>query len=329
MLLLEHFLAGIARVRGFLLKKKFKFLFLLLVGLGLVVSVADFGRAASAGELRAVVRVSKANVRKAPDKHSRRLFSLRRNSKVKVLKERDQWLYIATEKGRRGWLFKSLLRIIKPPKIEPEIEFFSGDLEPEQEAFFTSIISRLRKQLATVEPRRFDFVVSQIASELDADSNSEAVPEVSWLLLLRVPFSRTLYQQEKGEDLEVGTIDLLLYQGYLKVMLESRDLMLAEMKKNPLLWPVLGVASEAVKVLLVLKSDNGDEVALGGFRERGFPVFNDYMILEIHGFSQFSLRSALPESVADFNKFVLPLPQLPDGSRAPAALAHDFFGFAY
>ncbi len=312
-----------------MLKKFFNFWFLLfgLVGL-LVISAGDLSWAA-AGELRAVVRVSKANVRKAPDKYSPRLFSLRRNSKVKVLKECDQWFYIANAKGRRGWVFKSLVKIIKPPKIEPEIEFFGDNLEPEQEVFFSTVISRLRKQLAVVEPLHFDFVVSHVVSGLDSDSNLATEPLISWLLLLRIPFSRALYQQKKGKDLEVGTVDLLLYQGYLKVMLESRDLMVAEIKKNPQLWPALGSGPGAVKVMLVLKSENGDEVALGGFRGHGFPVFNDYMILEIHGFSQFSLRSSMSVSVADFNKFVLPPPQLPDGSRAPASLAHDFFGFVY
>ena len=277
-----------------------------------------------------MVRVYKANVRKTPDKHSRRLFSLGRHSKVQVIKERDQWLFIATNTGQCGWIFKSLVRIVKPPKVKPEIEFFSSGLEAEQEIFFASLISRVRSQLAAVEARRFGFVVSRLESDITPRSGPEAGKAViSWLLVLQVPFSRTLYQQEKGEDLEVGTIDLLPYQGYLKVMLEARDLMITEMKKNPRLWSVFGAGSEVVKVLIVLKSENGDQVALSGFRERGFPVFNDYIILEVHGFSQLSLGSVIPANVADFNNFVLPPPLLPDGSRAAAALAHDFFGFSY
>lgn len=293
-------------------------------------AVADFSWAAPTENLKAVVRVYKANVRKAPDKNSRRLFSLGRNSKVEVIKEREKWFYISTDTGRRGWLFKSLARIVKPPKIEPEIEFFSSDLDPEQEVFFTSLISRLRKQLATVKARRFAFVVSRLDSDSDFEpSLKDGKTAASWLLVLQVPFSRTLYEQERGEDLEIGTIDLLLYQGYLKKMLESRDLMMAEIEKKPQLWQVSGADPELVKVLVVLKSENGDQVALSGLRERGFPVFNDYLIIEMHGFSQFSLHSAIPSNVADFNKFVLPPPQLADGSRSPAALAHDFFGFAY
>ena len=309
------------------------FLVVWLVTIAMLVPMLS--QAAPSAGLQAVVRVAKVNVRKAPDKNSRRLFSLRRKSKVKVLKERDQWLYIATDTGRRGWLFKSLVRIVKPRKVKPKIEFFSDGLESEQELFFASLISRLGSQLAAVEVRHFDFVVSRLDADVvsgsavsgsDPGIGDEAVP---WLLVLRVPFSRDLYQQEKGNDLEVGTIDLLLYQGYLKVMLESRDLVIAEIKKNSQLWTVAGAGSGAVKVLIVLKSENGDQVVLSGFRERGFPVFNDYIILEIHGFSQFSLHSEMSANVADFNQFVLPPSQLPDGSRAPAALAYDFFGFSY
>ncbi|MCD6532660.1 MAG: SH3 domain-containing protein [Deltaproteobacteria bacterium] len=296
----------------------------------MLVITAGGSWAASRGDLLAVVRVAKANIRTAPDKYSRRLFSLPRKSKVRVLKECGPWLFIATVKGRRGWLFKSLVRIIKPPKVEPEIEFFNSGLESEQEFFFSSLINRLRSQLAAVEVRRFAFVVSRLDSDGDSESASGVEnAAASWLLVLQVPFSRALYDQEKGEDLEVGTIDLLPYQGYLKVMLESRDLMIVEMKKNPQLWSFSKTAPESVKVLVVLKGENGDQVALSGFKERGFPVFNDYIILEVHGFSQLSLSSVIPATVADFNKFVLPPPQLSDGSRAPAALAHDFFGFSY
>jgi len=313
----------------FLSKNIFKITFLLLLGLGLYLTAAGLSRAASSQELRAVVRVSKANVRKAPDKHSPRLFSLRRNSKVKILKEGDQWFYIATAKGRRGWLFKSLLKIIKPPLIEPEINLFCNDLNPEQEIFLKLIVSRLRKKLVHVEVRQFDFVVSRIAADSLANSESKVVPAASWLMLLRVSFSRALYQQEQGEDLEVGTIDLLLYQRYLKLMLESRDLLLAESTRNPAIWPQLAAHVKALKILVVLAAENGDEVALSGFWKSAFPVFDDYIILDIHGFSQFTLHSAIPASVTDFNKFVLPAPQFPDGSRAPAALAHDFFGCTY
>ena len=307
-------------------------LILLLFGVGalLLVITAGVSWAASRGDLQAVVRVAKANVRTAPNKHSRRLFSLPRKSRVRVLKECDPWLFIATEKGRRGWLFKSLVRILKPPKVEPEIEFFNSGLESEQELFFSSLINRLCSQLAAVEVRRFAFVVSRLDSNKVLASSSEVgAAAASWLLVLQVPFSRALYDQEKGEDLEVGTIDLLPYQGYLKVMLESRDLMIVEMNKNPQLWYFPETALGSVKVLVVLKSENGDQVALSGFKDRGFPVFNDYIILEVHGFSQLSLSSVIPATVADFNKFVLPPPQLSDGSRAPAALAHDFFGFSY
>ncbi len=303
---------------------------LFTVGIFLIGGGANFGQAASTENLKAVVRVYKANVRKAPDKHSRRLFSLGRNSKVQVIKEGDQWLYIATDTGRRGWLFKSLARIVKLPKVEPEIEFFSSDLGPEQEIFFTSFISRLRKRLAAVDVRHFGFIVSRLDPDIVPEPSSGAgKAAVSWLLILQVPFSRILYQQEKGGDLEVGTIDLLPYRDYLKVMLEGHDLLIKEMGKNPRLWSVGGVGFGAVKVLVALKSENGDQVSLGGFRERGFPVFNDYIIIEVHGFSQFFLHSAIPANVADFNKFVLPPPQLADGSRAPAALVHDFFGFPY
>lgn len=314
-----------------MLEKKFKFGLLLFgVGVFLLVGGANFAQAASSENLQAVVRVYKANVRKAPDKHSRRLFSLGRNSKVQVIKERDQWLYIATDTGRRGWLFKSLARIVKPPKVEPEIEFFSSNLGPEQENFFTLFISRLRKQLATVEVRHFGFVVSRLDSDIAPEPGFGAgKAAVSWLLVLQVPFSRTLYEQEKGEDLEVGTIDLLPYQDYLRVMLEGHDLLIAEMEKNPQLWSGSRVGSGVVKVLVVLKSENGDQVSLSGFREQEFPVFNDYIIVGVHGFSQFSLHSEIPANVADFNKFALPPPYLADGNRAPAALVHDFFGFSY
>ncbi|MEA1923171.1 MAG: SH3 domain-containing protein [Pseudomonadota bacterium] len=315
--------------------KKIKYgLFLFGLGALLVVVGAGFSRAAAAENLQAVVRVKKANVRTAPNKHSRRIFSLPRKSKVRVLKECDRWLFIATDKGRRGWIFKTLVRIVKPKKVKPEIEFFSSGLESEQVVFFDSLVNRLRSQLAAVKIRRFALVVSRLDAD-SADSSSVSGSQSggalapSWLLVLQVPFSRALYEQERGDDLEVGTIDLLPYQGYLKVMLEGRDLVIVEMKKNPQLWASAGTALGAVQVLIVLKSESRDQVALSGFKDRGFPVFNDYIILEMHGFSPFSLTSVLPANVADFNKFVLPSPQLADGSRAPAALAHDFFGFPY
>lgn len=298
---------------------------MLLFGAGV-----EFSRAAPSENLQAVVRVSKANVRTTPDKYSRRLFSLPRKSKVRVLKECDQWLFIATEKGRQGWLFRSLVRIVKPAKVKPEIEFFSDGLESEQIVFFNLLINRFRSQLAAVEVRHFGFVVSRLDVNRVLESDSKGVELIpSWLLVLQVPFSRGLYEQEKGDDIEVGTIDLMPYQGYLKVMLEGRDLMIKEMKKYPQSWALAGTGLGAVKVLIVLKSESSDQVALSGFKDRGFPVFNDYIILEVHGFSQFSLSSVIPANVADFNKFVLPPPQLPDGGRAPAALAHDFFGFPY
>ncbi|MCK5682412.1 SH3 domain-containing protein [bacterium] len=311
-----------------------RFFFCYLIIFGLFVGWAETSLAVKPVS-NGVIRVSKANVRKAPDKRSPRIFSLRRKYKVKILQERDGWLYIATAKGRRGWVSKSLIKVLKPPKVKPKIEVFSNDLNVYQETFIHSLVARMRSQLATVEPQPLEFLVSKVVASGEKSTGLAGAGSVTdkdsgfWLLMLRYPFSRVNYQQEQATDLTSGTVDLLLYHDLLRVILDTRELLVSEIKKNAGRWSVSRSSSAAVKILLVLRSENGDQIGLGGFRESGFPVFDDSMILEIHGFSPFTIHASLPANVTEFNKFDLPSPYLHDGNRSTAALAHDFFGFSY
>ena len=303
---------------------------------GLSVGCPDSGRAAAAGPGKGVIRVRRANVRKNPDKHSPRIFTLRLKARVKILKERSGWFYVASAKGRRGWVFKSLVKIIKPAETKPVIKIISDDLSRYQKIFFDHLVVRMRSRLTDTRPREFDFLISRIGdkAKVSGSKTSETGPTAqpepgSWLLILRSHFSREDYQAAAAPELEPGSVDLLVYQHRLKVLLEIRDLLRTEIRKNPALWAGTERALPAVEILLVLKSESGDQIALSGFWKAGFPVFNEFMILEIHGFSPFSIKAALSANVTEFNKFDLPAPYLPDGSRSTAALAHDFFGFSY
>ena len=259
---------------------------------------------------------------------------MRQQEQVQILKERDGWFYIVSDEGQCGWISSSLVQIVKPPAIEPEIKVFSDNLTPGQKHFINGLMVRMRAELAAPEPRQFEFLISRITTS--EKGNGPAVigshsigKSNSWLLVLRSSFSRKIYQQERASELEPGTVDLLLYQKLLQVLLDTQALMVAEIKRNSGGWSVTTPAVVAVEALLVLKSDNGDQVALSGFSENGFPIFNDSMILEIHGFSPFSIKATIPANVTDFNQFDLPAPYLANGNRSTAALAHDFFGFSY
>jgi len=281
-----------------------------------------------------VVKVSRANIRKAPHKQSPRIFSLQRQNRVQVLKERDGWFYIVSDEGQCGWILSSLVQIVKPPAIEPEIKVFSDNLTPGQKPFINGLMVRMRAALAAAEPRQFEFLISRITGTAKGNGpvvvgSRSVVKSNPWLLVLRFPFSRKIYQQEHAPELEPGTVDLLLYHKWLQALLDTQALMVAEIKKNPGNWSVTTPAAAAVKILLILKSKNGDQVALSGFLENGSSIFNDAMILEIHGFSPFSIKASIPANVTDFNQFDLPAPYLPNGNRSSAALAHDFFGFPY
>ncbi|NPA25912.1 MAG: SH3 domain-containing protein [Deltaproteobacteria bacterium] len=284
--------------------------------------------AAAAPRPRAVIRVRKANVRKAPDKHSRRLFSLRRKASITILREQGDWYYIVDKRGRKGWLFGSLCRLVRPRKQPPEIEFLSNGLNRSQEKFFLGLVGYLRKKLAAPQRRRLVFEVSRLEHEKGVAASGKG-ERVSWLLLLQVPFSRASYAELRDRKLETGVIDLLPYQAFLGALLDCRDRLLTEMEKDRELWPSVRNGLSPVEVMVLLKGENGDQVGIGGFRKHGLPVFNDFIVLQIHGFRRFSLAATIPANVTDFNLFTLPSPFLPDGSRSPAALAYDFFGLAY
>jgi hypothetical protein len=310
-----------------------KILLLILLGVGLFGGCPESCPAA-ANPGKGIIRVRRANVRKTADKHSPRLFTLRRNDIVKILKEKPDWFYIASTEGQQGWIYKSLVKIVKPTKVKPKIRILSDELSGYQKIFFDSLVVRLQSRLADIKPQEFEFLISRIGSDEKA-SGSPAKKSVarqkpgSWLLILRSHFCRKDYQAESAPEIEPGTVDLLIYQHRLKVMLETRDLLRSEIRKYPALWSDDESTSPEVEILLVLKSESGDQVALSGFWEAGFPVFNDFMILEIHGFSPFSIKATLPANVSEFNQFDLPAPYLANGNRSTAALAHDFFGFPY
>ncbi|MBN2705888.1 MAG: SH3 domain-containing protein [Deltaproteobacteria bacterium] len=304
-------------------------IFLLLAWAGLGLGVLEAGAGVGGAGL-AEIRVGRANVRKAPDRNSPKLFSLNRKTRVTVLEERDKWVLIKADKDElRGWIFKSLVNFIKPALVEPEIEFFGNDLAPEQELFFSSWLNWLRRQLAAPEKRQLELVVSRLAAPalVKPEKSRSSGFQDEWLLVLRLPFSREFYLAQKGSDLGPGTIDLLPYLGYLEVMLKGRDLLRMEMQRQPQVWTNDGVkTSNFVRVVIFLQAENGDRVGLSGSKKSGFPVFDPYLIMEIHGFSRFVIASTLPDQVAEFNQFALPSAQLPNGNRAAAALAYDFFG---
>lgn len=311
-----------------------KILLLILLSSALSGGCPASGGAAAAGSGKGIIRVRRANVRKTADKHSPCLFTLRRNDIIQVLKERPDWLYIASTDGQQGWVFKPLVKIVKPNRVKPKIRILSDKLSGYQKIFLDRLVVRMQSQLADVRPREFDFIISRPDTDAKA-SGAQAKSSVarqkpgSWLLILRSHFRRKDYQAEAAPEVGPGTVDLLIYQHRLKVMLETRDLLRAEIKKHPALWSDSSASASVVEILLVLQSESGDQVALSGFWESGFPVFNDFMILEIHGFSPFSIKASLPANVSEFNQFDLPDPYLANGNRSTAALAHDFFGFPY
>ncbi len=314
--------------------KRAEILLLTLLCVGLLGGCPESSWAATTGSGKGVIRVRRANVRKTADKHSPRLFTLRRNDIIKILKERPDWFYIASTDGQQGWVFKSLVKIVKPPEVKPRIKIFSDELSGYQKIFFDRLVVRMQSRLADTRPQEFEFLISRSGTDekapgLPPENSVVKQKPGSWLLILRSHFRRQDYQAESAPEIEPGTVDLLIYQHRLKVMLETRDLLRDEIEKNPALWSDSSSSVAAVEILLVLQSESGDQVALSGFWEAGFPVFNDFMILEIHGFSPFSIKATLPANVSDFNQFDLPDPYLANGNRSTAALAHDFFGFPY
>ena len=305
-----------------------------MLSLGLLAGQVGLSPAAVTTGTFGIIQVKQANIRKNSHKQSPRIFSLRQQNRVQIIKERDGWFYIASDEGQCGWILSSLVQIVKPPAIKPEIKIFGDKLTTQQKVFINGLVARMQTELAGPEPRQFEFLISRITGAEKGRGpvvvgSKSAVKANPWLLVLRSPFSRKIYQQTRASELDPGTVDLLLYQPQLKVLLDLQELMVAEIKKSPGLWSVSTPAASAVEALLVLKSENGDQVVLSGFRENGFPIFNDSMILEIHGFSPFSIKAAIPANVSDFNQFDLPSPYLANGNRSTAALAHDFFGFTY
>jgi len=296
-------------------------LFLLAAVLFLAGGTARAGKNYPRGE----VRVGKANVRQAPAKSSRKLFSLRRRARVKIVGEKGDWLRIIDDRGRKGWLFSSLVRRLRPPRIKPEIRFFCDTLPPAGKKTFARLVEELRQELAGPEPRRLALEVTRVP---ESDRDGSRSPE-TWLLALKVPFRRSEYRKKLGRKAEAGVIDLLPFQPGLGAMLNLRDRFLTAVDKDPEAWSAGERGRLLVEILVVLESPAGDQVVLSGRREHGLPVFNDFMLLNIHGFSQFSLPAKVPGSVSDFNLFVLPPARLADGSRTPAALAYDFFGLSY
>ncbi len=301
------------------------YLGLVLLGVGLLYPGGAAGEKAAYGE----VRVNRANVRKAPDKHSRKLFSLRRHARVKIVREQGDWFYITDSRGRRGWLFNTLVRFLQLPRVKPEIRLFWNRSEPGRKPFFSRLVAELREDLAGPEKRQLELEVTWMP---EPGAGRAGRGQESWVLALKVPFRRREYCAQSGAKAAAGTVDLLPFQAFLGAMLNCRDRFLAEIEKHPAVWQGGGRKDcrlPLVEVLVVLESPAGDRVVLSGRREHGLPVFNDYILLDMHGFSPFSLSARIPASVSDFNLFVLPPAFLADGSRSQAALAYDFFGLDY
>ncbi len=290
----------------------------------LFLSLAVVPRPVKAGVVpptRAIVKVSGLNVRKAPTKRSRRLFGLSRHTRVEVLEERGSWVKIRTRKGREGWAFRPLLKIIRPKKRLPEISLELNNVSPEVGPYFSGAVAVLKKNLQSYFPQLLNLVVSR---DLNSSSGKH------WLMALEIPFSREDYRELKGDDVGEGTIDLLPFLKYLHGLLLYRDAVFGSFARNPYIGPAEEIpAAGDVACYLNLVKDSHDILFLTGKMDGPFAVFDDYLFIKAAGYRPLKIKALLPGCVRDFNKFILPEPYSYDGRRTTAAAVYDFFGFSY
>jgi len=271
---------------------------------------------------RGMVKVSGLNVRKAPDKRSRRLFGLGRRTRVEVVEERGSWVKIRTGSGREGWAFRPLLKIIRPKKTLPDITLELNNISPEVGSYFSGLLPSLKKNLQSYFPQQLNLLISR---------RSDSGTEVHWLMVLEIPFSREAYQESKGQDVGQGTIDLLPYLRYLHGLLQYRDALFSYLEQHPYFGPAADtpVSKDHISCYLNLVKDNRDVLFLTGKLDGPFAVFDDYLLIKIEGYRPLKITALLPGCVRDFNKFILPEPYSYDGRRTTVAAVYDFFGFPY
>jgi hypothetical protein len=271
---------------------------------------------------RGVVKVSGLNVRKAPNKRSRRLFGLSRRTRVEVVEERGSWVKIQTGSGREGWAFRPLLKIIRPKKTLPDITLELNNISPEVGPYFSGLIPSLKKKLQSYFPQQLNLVISR---------RSDSGAEGHWLMVLEIPFSREAYQESKGQDVGQGTVDLLPYLRYLHGLLQYRDALLSYLEQHPHFGPAgdTPVIKGDISCYLNLVKDNRDILFLTGKLNGPFAVFDDHLLIKVEGYRPLKITALLPGCVQDFNKFILPEPYSYDGRRTTVAAVYDFFGFSY
>ncbi len=277
--------------------------------------------------IRGVVKVSGLNIRKAPNKHSRRLFGLSRRTRVEVVEERGSWVKIRTGGGREGWAFRPLLKIIRPCKASPTITLEMNNISPEIGSYLSSLVPSLKKKLHSRFPQELNLVISRC---------SDPGTEGNWLMILEISFSREVYKEMKGNDVGDGTIDLLPYLKYLHGLLQYRDAVLRHFKQHPHSSdpssdPVadIPVAKSDISCYLKLMKKNHDILFLTGKLDGSFAVFDNYLFIKVEGYRPLKVVALLPGCVRDFNKFILPEPYSCYGRRTTAAVVYDFFGFSY
>lgn len=271
---------------------------------------------------RGVVKVSSLNVRKAPNKRSRRLFGLGRRTRVVVVAERGSWVKIRTGSGREGWAFRPLLKIIRPRKTLPHITLEMDNISPEVGSYFNSLLPSLKKKLQSYFPQQLNLLIYR---------RSDPGAGGQLLVVLEIPFSREAYAEMKGRDVGPGTIDLLPYLKYLHGLLQYRDDLLAYLGQNPHSGPAgdIPVRKGDISCYVKLVKDDRDVLFLTGKLDGPFAVFDDYLLIKVEGYQPLKITALLPGCVRDFNKFILPEPYSYDGQRTTAAAVYDFFGFPY
>jgi hypothetical protein len=252
---------------------------------------------------RAVVKVSRLNVRQAPNRRARLLFTLERGRQVVVVGESGDWIEIKLKSGRRGWVYRPLVKLVRPERVLPDIHLETHHLDDAELERLEAAAGTLPEMLAAWEPETLRLVASRLPE----------APE-RLLLVLEIPFSTARYKAECGSDMEPGVIDLLPYRRYLKALLTCR----------------LRLGGDTtVDCYLMLRKVNGDHVMLTGSFNGSVPVFDDFLVVGLHGYERFRVVTPLPAIARDYNQFSLPEPLTPDGRRTVVAGVYDFFGFSF
>ncbi|MBN2232304.1 MAG: SH3 domain-containing protein [Deltaproteobacteria bacterium] len=253
---------------------------------------------------RAVAKVSRLNVRQAPDRRAPLVFKLERGQGATVTGEDRDWLEIRTKSGSHGWVYRPLVKLVHPEKTVPEVHLETHQLDDPEIERLEVAAGFLPEMLAAWEPETLRLVASRLP---------EAPQKL--LLVLEIPFSPERYEAERGNDVEPGVIDLLPYRRYLKALLTCRLR--------------LGDAAGTADCYLMLRKANGDQVMLSGSFAGPVPVFGEVLVVGLHGYELFQIATPLPVIARDFNRFTLPEPLTPDGRRTVVAGVYDFFGFEF